>query len=573
VLATNIDILFADELIAYIAAGKLEPHRLYRIDRHDVMPDVPYPTAVTDQLAWCRSHLLRVNAREGTFRLTPDGAFDLASPDVVSANLGIRFGRGWYPPENNNGEVSRWAADRAELIVRHDGTLPRTLCLELEPGPGVGQEPFPLAVRAEDGSLVASGTVRERQLVSFRLPEPAAAVERFVLQVPGGGGQPMPNDWRVMNYRVFDCQRVEDWQASSCQAEPEQNFRTGSISPRLSGGVEPHDIVAPDRGVRFGPGWHPVEEYNGRRFRWAADEAVLVVSPPAASEALTLAIEPGPGVAYGPFDLHVIDEGGERLQSTRVDGPSLATLQLPRQAHQTRAYTLRVEGGGRPAVNDTRVLNFRVLHPVQNGGPHLRVRARLLARKLARRLARWLPGVLTTATRWRSRRRFGKPLPGPAELPAPAAPSPSPDEPPVSPVSLHLNASGDFTLLAREHWCELGGYPELEIFSLHLDSVFCFMAHHAGCAEVILPEPMRIYHLEHGAGSGWTPEGADQLMQRIEKRAIPVLSIGELVHWAAQMRRQNAPIRFNDADWGLADQELREQRMGVDEPAVTAPPR
>src|SRR5262249_39332166 len=105
VLATNIDILFADELIAYIAAGKLEPHRLYRIDRHDVMADVPYPAAVTDQLAWCRAHLLRVNACEGTFRLTPDGEFDLASPDVVSANVGIRFGRGWYGPENNNGEV------------------------------------------------------------------------------------------------------------------------------------------------------------------------------------------------------------------------------------------------------------------------------------------------------------------------------------------------------------------------------------------------------------------------------------------------------------------------------------
>ena len=40
VLATNIDILFSDELAKYLAARRLEPGRMYRIDRHDAMSDV-----------------------------------------------------------------------------------------------------------------------------------------------------------------------------------------------------------------------------------------------------------------------------------------------------------------------------------------------------------------------------------------------------------------------------------------------------------------------------------------------------------------------------------------------------
>ena len=41
VLATNIDILFSDELAEYLAARRLERGRMYRIDRHDAMSDVP----------------------------------------------------------------------------------------------------------------------------------------------------------------------------------------------------------------------------------------------------------------------------------------------------------------------------------------------------------------------------------------------------------------------------------------------------------------------------------------------------------------------------------------------------
>src|ERR1700693_4188981 len=63
VLATNIDIIFSDELVGFLAERKLETRRMYRIDRHDVMPDVPID-GIEEQLAYCRTHLIRINARE-----------------------------------------------------------------------------------------------------------------------------------------------------------------------------------------------------------------------------------------------------------------------------------------------------------------------------------------------------------------------------------------------------------------------------------------------------------------------------------------------------------------------------
>jgi hypothetical protein len=76
-----------------------------------------------------------------------------------------------------------------------------------------------------------------------------------------------------------------------------------------------------------------------------------------------------------------------------------------------------------------------------------------------------------------------------------------------SPDFLHTNACGDFTLMARDRWFNLRGYPEFNLFSMNLDSVLCFSAHYAGVREEVLAEPMRIHRIEHGRGSGWTPEG------------------------------------------------------------------
>lgn len=547
VLATNIDILFSDELMEHFAARRLAPGRLYRMDRHDADPCVPLLVPVEEQLAYCRQHLLRLNAREGTFRVTPSGDNCLCTPDIVSENLGIRPGRGWYAPERADGEIFRWAAQDALLHVDVKPGWPRVLSLEIEPGPGVGYRPFVLEVRTAVGDVIARGTVSRRELVVFPLPDSDSSAACYVLHVCAGG-RPTPNDWRILNFRVFDCQRVEDW------TEPtDGQFRLRPVPAVPRGVLADADIASRELGVGFGPGWHTVEECGGHRYRWAANDAALVVNPPG-GEALTLAIEPGPGVGYRAFDLQIRDEDGRTLTTCSVAGTSLATVPLP-SSRQPRVLTFHVDHGGLPAPNDARILNYRVFGPIRRGRPLLPFTRALLTRQLAQRAPAWLKNAVKRIARWRAQRKLGAPCSVAPALPA--------AEDSVSPVPLHLNASGDFTLLDRRHWLELKGYPEFEMYSLHIDSLFCYMAYHAGAEEEALTDPMRIYHIEHSTGSGWTPEGADQLLQRLHAKRIPVLDAGEILQWATRMRRENAPIIFNAEGWGLGDESLPETVLGA----------
>ncbi|MFM9888305.1 MAG: hypothetical protein ACKVQT_35205, partial [Burkholderiales bacterium] len=86
------------------------------------------------------------------------------------------------------------------------------------------------------------------------------------------------------------------------------------------------------------------------------------------------------------------------------------------------------------------------------------------------------------------------------------------------------NGCGDFTLLSRDDWFKLRGYPEWEIFSWHIDSVFLAQARRMNIKETYLGWRARCFHIEHGKGSGYSPEGADTLFARLDANKIPYLS-------------------------------------------------
>ena len=131
-----------------------------------------------------------------------------------------------------------------------------------------------------------------------------------------------------------------------------------------------------------------------------------------------------------------------------------------------------------------------------------------------------------------------------------------PAEPLPPPLLLHTNACGDFTLLAREHWMDLRAYPELDLFSMNIDALFCCAAHFGGVREEILEGPMRIYHIEHGAG--WTPDGQHEMYRRLEASGVPWLEYTDVLRWARDMDRLNTPLIFNQENWGLAGETLKE---------------
>jgi hypothetical protein len=137
---------------------------------------------------------------------------------------------------------------------------------------------------------------------------------------------------------------------------------------------------------------------------------------------------------------------------------------------------------------------------------------------------------------------------------------------------LHTNASGDFTLMHRDHWFRLRGYPEWEAYSMNIDGFTCYAAHADGLQEVVLRDPMRIYHIEHGLGSGWSPEGERKLYERITSRGITWISKEQILEHARRMY-ERGPLVCNDSGWGLGGESLPESTPvpGAGEKAVAVP--
>jgi hypothetical protein len=127
----------------------------------------------------------------------------------------------------------------------------------------------------------------------------------------------------------------------------------------------------------------------------------------------------------------------------------------------------------------------------------------------------------------------------------------------------HSNACGDFALMAKSDWMKLGGYPELEMYSFHIDSLILVTAHYAGIREIDLVPPKEIYHIEHSAGSGWTPgKGEQQLFERLDKSGVPYLVWEDLLQYARELRDTHDPAKTfigkNKPIWGLMGSDLPE---------------
>jgi hypothetical protein len=123
-------------------------------------------------------------------------------------------------------------------------------------------------------------------------------------------------------------------------------------------------------------------------------------------------------------------------------------------------------------------------------------------------------------------------------------------------IPLHTNASGDFTLLSRQAWGVTRAYPELEMFSMHLDALFLYQAHYAGFAEKEFTQP--IFHIEHSHGFKPAPHEVRTLNTRLERAAIGQIMNGQYMRWITEMYRTQSPLTFNSETWGLADDELLE---------------
>ncbi len=381
VIAMNLDIVCSAELMQFLAERRLEPRKIYRIDRHDVANNVPPGAGVDQLLAFCNSHILQIFAAEGYSAIAPDGL---------------------------------------------------------------------------------------RQL-------------------------------------------------------------------------EPRDVAPPGAGLRLGAGWYEVESYQDVYFRWIAPEAQIVFQQPDGAPRLAMDVEVGPSAGAEPVTLEILDPSGRMLAETSLTGRCEIFLSVPEQDRSGVVF-LRLKSAGIPIAKDARMLNLRSFSlrwehvpvpssPSSNAEP----------------TGRWSLEVVHTgpSTDWDATFEAASPV---AHLMR-------------NPVYLHTNAAGDFTMLSRDDWFALRAYPEFTSWPMHIDALFCYAAFYGGLEEVVLRDPMRIFHIQHLSGAGWSPEGERERNARVAAKGVLQMPFSEFVQWIDAMRRFNAPFIFGSENWGLADVTLPETNV------------
>ncbi len=120
--------------------------------------------------------------------------------------------------------------------------------------------------------------------------------------------------------------------------------------------------------------------------------------------------------------------------------------------------------------------------------------------------------------------------------------------------ALHTEACGDFQMLHRRDWLKVRGYSEFDLYSFHIDSLFSVSCNHAGLEEVVLPHECAHYHIDHTLGV----KKASDSYEINEKKTIKHISYNALQLLDAYQDLQKAPLIFNDANWGLALDNLSE---------------
>ncbi len=133
---------------------------------------------------------------------------------------------------------------------------------------------------------------------------------------------------------------------------------------------------------------------------------------------------------------------------------------------------------------------------------------------------------------------------------------------------LHTNACGDFTVMARDAWHRLRGYWEFSGFPSHIDGLACYAAAFSGLTERVLPDPMSVYHIEHGAGSGFSGYTSGEKWKDLEKDGIPRLTPNDYRKTVFDMKAGRLPLIRNDENWGLGEYDLAETTPCTDASAT-----
>jgi len=115
-------------------------------------------------------------------------------------------------------------------------------------------------------------------------------------------------------------------------------------------------------------------------------------------------------------------------------------------------------------------------------------------------------------------------------------------------------ACGDFTLMSKKDWMKIDGYVELDMYSIHIDSMGIWSACALGMEQVIFPHRGCIYHIDHE--NGWESDDVIKTIKFLSDKPSLDYSI---VHRAGmKMVESKTNWGLNKPDWGWANEKFEE---------------
>lgn len=119
---------------------------------------------------------------------------------------------------------------------------------------------------------------------------------------------------------------------------------------------------------------------------------------------------------------------------------------------------------------------------------------------------------------------------------------------------IDFDACGDFTLMSYEDWLDIEGYNELDMYSIHIDSMALWAACAKGKRQSIFSPEKCVYHVDHE--DGWESKDVLKTIRFLENK--PCLDYSIVHKGGLQIVKQKTTWKINNENWGLISHSLKE---------------
>lgn len=119
---------------------------------------------------------------------------------------------------------------------------------------------------------------------------------------------------------------------------------------------------------------------------------------------------------------------------------------------------------------------------------------------------------------------------------------------------LHTNACGDFTLMSKDKWFSLKGYPELPLRAFKIDGLLCYKAHYSGVREKLIGYPNIVFHIDHPARN----DGMDSALTDLKEKGVHSVSMSTNEYNRIVNLIKENRYDYNPDGWGLEQYRLPE---------------